>query len=263
MKKIIKLMTIIIVVSTFVVTGCGKKNNKVVEHDTSKEVIESNEDIGNATLIDTQTYDDKEHKINVIFKLYGAKNDDEEATGEFAIVKGYDSHDKLIWSYKTDIGPAMQNEIYELLGGYDGKVFVREYVEKEEKNYINVLDASTGKSITKIDGYVNPRFIGGASKIDTKTSESTEYLFFMDQNILNMGCTKIGAYDIKTLKLVKIVTIDNFEYADVNIKVVDGAPTDKYISFKYVQDAGHKFDSFGFFVTEILKDNFNIKNYTK
>lgn len=265
MKKLFKLMALIIVASTFVVTGCGKKDNKVVEHDTNKEVIEDKEDIGNASLIDTKTYDAKDLKMSVVFKLYGEHNADDTAGGEFAIVKGYDSNDKLMWSYKTVTGPAIQNESYDLLGGYEGKVFVREYVEKEEKTYINVLDVVTGKSITKIDGFVNPLYIGNATKIDTKTSESEEYLFFIDQNILNIGCTKIAAYDTKTLKLAKEVSKlpESLQYAEVEVKVVDGAPTDKYIKFTINPIGGGIKDYIEFFVTEIFKDNFNINNYKK
>lgn len=262
MKKSIKLMAIIIAVSTFVVTGCGKNNKKVVEHKTDNNIIE-NEDIGNATLKDTKSLtaeytvpssnedeDDEKKKVLVVFKSY-IENDK-----IFAIVTGYDEKEQKIWTYKTGSFPVAQNDNFDLLGTYEDRIFLK------ENNYLNILTAKNGKIIYRTaDLEVAPAYLGFGRKHDKKNLDNyKDYFFIMGTDAMGIGCKKIFALDYETGKIVKTYDLpeaySNYEY---ETKIVDGAPLDIYIEFtKYTTENTNK-NKTGFFATDILDSNFKAK----
>ena len=262
MKKSIKLMAILIAISTIVVTGCGKNNKKVVEHKTDNNIIEE-DDYENATLKDTKSLtveytipnsnedeEDEKKKLLVVFKTY-IRNDK-----IFAVVKGYDDKEKAIWAFKTIESPIAQNDNFDLLGTYEDRIFLK------ENNYLNILTAKNGKIIYRTaDLGVAPAYLGFGRKNDKKNPDNyKDYFFIMGTDAMGIGCKKIFALDYETGKIVKTYDLpeaySNYEY---ETKTVDGAPLDIYIEFtKYTTENTNK-NKTGFFATDILDKDFKAK----
>lgn len=263
MKKSFKLMAIIIAVSTIVVTGCGKNDKKVVEHKTNSEPVVTDDYADDATLKDTKSLtakytipnsneneESEEKKVLVVFKTY-IKN---EKT--FAIIRGYDENDKLLWATKTNKYPVAQDDNFELMGTHEDRIIYR-----ENNNFI-VITAKNGKFVTRSgDLGATPVYLGFGRKYDKTGSDNyKDYIFVMVSNVAGMGCDKIIAYDYETGFKAKVYDLpeayENYEY---ETKTVMGAPLDVYIEFtKYTTKNTNK-NKTGFFVTDILDRSFKAK----
>ena len=266
MKKIFKLMAIIIVVSTLAVTGCGKKSNKVVEHNTSNENIEVKDDLENATLLDTKSYnaeyisepegnaeDAVYKKVFVVFKRYVS---DEK---EFAIIKGYDNNDKVMWTYKTEkIEAGGQGDGFDLLGGTSDYEESSNVIIRENAN-VTILDAKTGKKQNsfKLD-HSNAKLLGTARKIENNgNGDYKDYIFVAGLYLPTDGIKKIYAIDMETYKVVKTVELPE-EYMDYSYETKE-VDTDIYIEFEKYTAMENVNNKYGFYITDVLNKNFKAK----
>jgi uncharacterized protein YcfL len=155
MKKIIKLMTIIIVVSTFVVTGCGNKKVATIEDfesvvkDAGLTLLESDVDVDEKTLSDIGTAYSTDLDVMAMFYVYTSKD---------AAIKDYEeTMDTINTSSNTTVSMGNYNTFEgtlkdETLSSYD---YI--YVSRVEDTIFMVISSSDkkddAKAIAKKLGY--------------------------------------------------------------------------------------------------------------
>ena len=140
MKKIINIMAILVVISSLFTIGCNKKNN-VKKHNIDSNDINITSLEQNGTLVDTKTYNSKsdDKTTLVVFKRYTNKEE------TYAIIKGYEENDKVVWTYTTSKVKEETESPFELLGGEEEKVLVK------ENDDLVILNANDGKPVAKVE----------------------------------------------------------------------------------------------------------------
>ena len=222
MKKLMKLIAIVIIVTSLV--GCNKKENDVKVHELESNVTEEKisynsgegkESIEN-NLVETNSFTD-ENNHTIIYRKYNIESDGMT----FSTITVLDKNDKELWKHTTNTVEDLQFSKYQLLGVTSNRVYFKDGED------LSILDTETGKEVKRIKNLGNVLEMKDLSekvivfKREGIANISKIYVITSDTNEVSYTYTMPEKYDSCSL------TIDDNNVATIND--CTNEPNSKYI----------------------------------